>query len=143
MSNWKNKSDLNIRAAEKLIDSSLTNESVHCSYYGCVQYTYHVICNYLNIDSAYIEAETYKGDRDRDGNFDKNNATHNWLKRQIFQSLRSRESDDAEDFLQNMSILCSLRVVADYKQEMIIEKRARGLFEKAIATIEILKTNYE
>lgn len=57
MSYLKEKSNLNLQVAEDLVKQSIYAPSVHCSYFGCLQFLKHTLNIYRGISFSKIEEE--------------------------------------------------------------------------------------
>ena len=115
MSNWKTKSESSIKAAETLCEN-FSNQSVHCSYYSCVQFIYHIFHCHLNEKENNLEKGGTKRNfelslKDEDGKIP-TLGTHEWLHKELFRSLRSRNVEDAEDIYTDLVTLSGVRVIA-------------------------------
>ncbi|HEY0175175.1 MAG TPA: hypothetical protein VGC08_02285, partial [Pedobacter sp.] len=94
MSNWLSKARSSLMAAEILIDE-FANQSVHCSYYGCVQYIYHLLLTQMN-EEEYdlnngVTKRTFEHSRPKryDGSAYRL-GTHEWLHEELRRSLKLR-----------------------------------------------------
>jgi hypothetical protein len=146
MSNWLSKARSSLMAAEILIDE-FANQSVHCSYYGCVQYIYHLMLTQMN-EEEYdlnngVTKRTFEHSRPKryDGSASRL-GTHEWLRGELYRSLRSRHIDEADDIITHVKTISEIRIIADYRSEQIPVSRARGIHRKAIRLIEQLKNIY-
>lgn len=117
MSNWKLKSNNNIKGAELLIRNSLYSSSVHCSYYSNVQLMLHVLFTDFNKSENEIESESKQGSIDEKG-------YHNWLKNTITRELLTRDFMIVRDFNNLFGQLKALRVKGDYKNIIISKNKA-------------------
>nr|WP_315425064.1 hypothetical protein [uncultured Pedobacter sp.] len=145
MSNWKTKSESSLKAAESLCDN-FSNQSVHCSYYSCVQFIYHIFNDSLNEPKDNLEKGGTKRTfelslKDKEGKIP-TLGTHEWLHQELFRSLRSRDNEDAEEIFTDLVTLSGVRVIADYKSEIVLPSRAKGIYKKAVELIDTLKKEY-
>lgn len=131
MSEWRKKSENNLEASRLLLGSGLHNESVHCSYYGCVQFGFHMMHAYMGMEVKEIERESH-GTVNKIG-------THKWIQRQIFQVLKNKDRAAAVNINNDMMHLSKLRVKADYTYQPVGKKEAAKAKETAQNIIEVLK----
>jgi len=147
MSNWKLKSDESISVASHLI-AEYSNQSVHCSYYACVQLIYHIFHTQLNeseenLNNGITKENYIKSLSLADQN--KKIGTHVWLQKELFRSLNSRATSseiDIEKIMGAIGTLATVRVIADYKSEIIMPNRAKGIYDKAILFINSINSIY-
>lgn len=147
MSNWLSKSESSLAAAESLLDV-YSNQSIHCSYYSCVQFIYHLMISNMGVPEDNLENGTAK--KEYENSLPKNSGksprltTHVWLHHELRRSLLSRHTDPnvVEDIMEDVSVIAGVRVSADYKKEIILEPRARGIHEKATNLIKTLENIY-
>lgn len=135
MSNWQIKSDYSFDSANKLIDVGLFNPSVHSSYYACVQYVFHIMSEYFGEEIEDIEGGSKT--------FASGLGTHVWLKKYIYNSMKSSNKPAAVDFRNSMGDLSGLRVQADYYYNIIEEREANNCHDMAIEIVALLKKHYE
>jgi uncharacterized protein (UPF0332 family) len=130
MSNWKLKSEKNIKGAELLIRNSLCSSSVHCSYYSNVQLMLHILFTDIGKSESEIESDAKQGSIDENG-------YHNWLKNTITRELITRDFMIVRDFNNFLGQLKALRVKGDYKNSIINERKATDAvgFSKIIKEI--------
>ncbi len=130
MSNWKIKSEKNIRGAGLLIKNSFPSASVHCSYYSTIQLMLHILLIDFNKSEDEIENEAKLDSKDENG-------YHNWLKNLITRELVKRDFMIIRDYNNFFGKLKSLRIRADYKNIIITENRALDALDlsKKINTI--------
>ena len=134
MSNWQIKSTSSFEAANKLIECKLFNPSVHSFYYGCVQYVYYVFEDYFNMDVQQIEGGSKLVAR--------NLSNHVWLRREIFNSLKTKDRKVAVNFQNIMGQLCNKRVLADYHNTICENTDADNSKETALEIIGVLQSFY-
>lgn len=135
MSYWKDKSELSIQAANKLISESFHNVSVHCSYYSCVQFVFHIMYSHFGDSVKDIETQSKSGIN--------NMGTHNWLRNYIYKSFKNKDAKAAKVFFNNMGHMVDRRVAADYRYGKIGQKEAIKVMEMASKTIRLLQDSYE
>jgi hypothetical protein len=132
MSNWKDKSEQTFKSSNKLIIELLFNASVHSSYYSCVQYMLHISSVHFGL-----------GDKEIDNLHQQSkNSVHQYLRKTIYESLRTHNPDFAVDFNDYVSRLNLRRNIADYKSEIIMEEEAKDLRQLAHDTLVGLKNTY-
>lgn len=134
MSNWEAKSNSSFAATNKLIAESLSNTSVHCSYYSCVQYVFHIFHAYYGDSIEFIENQSKSNVN--------NMGTHKWMRKTMYDSMRKVNAEDAESFYSNMGILVDRRAAADYKHELITPDEALEVRQLAYETRQLLKKNF-
>ena len=135
MSNWKLKSESNIKGAELLIRNSLYSSSVHCSYYSNVQLMLHILFTDFNKSEDEIESESKQGSIDEKG-------YHNWLKNTITRELFMKDAMIVRDFNNFFGQLKALRVKADYKNSIINKNKASDAVGFSKSINEILKEKF-
>lgn len=148
MSNWLHKSESSLAAAETLLEV-YSNQSIHCSYYSCVQYIYHLMASSMNVPEERIEDGKAKKDyenslpKNEDGK-SPNLTTHVWLHRELRRSLLSTNTDPekVQQIMDDVSIISKVRIDADYRREIVLKARATGIHDKASKLIKQLDNIY-
>ncbi|WP_316778452.1 hypothetical protein [Pedobacter antarcticus] len=135
MSNWNKKSYSNIEASELLINNDLSNQSIHCSYYSCVQYVFHIFCNQFGMDVVEVETQSLSQVNGV--------GTHKWLRRQIFKSIKPKNKEAAQWFYDAMGEMYHVRANADYNHINVESVEAKYIQEKAKNVVSFLKEFYE
>jgi len=135
MSDWKLKSEKNIKSAELLIRNSLCSSSVHCSYYSNVQLMLHILFTDLGKTEIEIENDAKQGSIDEKG-------YHNWLKNTITRELVERDFMIVRDFNNFFGQLKALRVKGDYKNSIINKNKATDAVCFSISINEILEEKF-
>lgn len=135
MSDWEEKSENSFSASKLLIESALHNESVHCSYYSCVQFGFHMMHAYIGMEVQEVERQSHGGVNKI--------GTHRWIRKQIFASLSNKNKDAAVDINNRIGVLAILRVKADYKHQQVGKREATRAVETAENIIQVLKNNYD
>ena len=135
MSNWETKSNYSFEAANKLLLAELFNPSVHQSYYGCVQYVFHIMYAFFNDTKEKVQLGS-KGEKEDVG-------THIWLRRVIYKSIAANNKKAALMFRDEMADICGLRVQADYHFDLVEEDAAKKFNERAIKLVGFLKEYYD
>lgn len=105
MGHLKNKSELNLGAAELLHKQSYYPSVVHCAYYSCVQLMKHAWLNSMG--------KTEQDLRVLNNSF--NQGSHEILINQIKSFIQSKSQND-RDFNRDILQLKRLRVNADYDE---------------------------
>ena len=105
MGQLKNKSDINIRAAELLHKQSYYPSVVHCAYYSCIQFMKHIWLTEMN-----------KTEEDlRQLNQNSTDGSHEVLINEIKKNLTMQKLDSSSRvFYKDILQLKRLRVNADY-----------------------------
>jgi len=134
MPNWKQKSESSLEAATRLINESLPNPSVHCSYYSCVQYIFHVMKDYFGMDVEDIQSQSVSSVNML--------GTHRWIQKEIFASLGQHDIMAANQFNDYIGRIKSLRVKADYHFSLVGSREAGKAHQLASDILNILKENY-
>ena len=135
MSNWGEKSENNILASTILIDNQLANQSVHCSYYSCVQYVFHIFNYHFGMDTEEVESQSHSSVN--------NVGTHKWIRKEIRTSIKQKNKIEAQRFYDDMGELYNARAIADYHHDNIEVEEAKNIKKLAIATVVFLKKHYE
>ena len=134
MSHWRAKSESNLKATNILDNEPFFASSVHCSYYSCIQFMYHILHSHFLKSDEEIDDESYAGSKVAGG-------LHNWLLNTIFAEINNRT--DANTFDNLMSDLQILRVMSDYKNHSIDVNQALSAQDKAKKTIKVLSRNFK
>jgi len=134
MSHWSVKSASNFTATNKLNIDAFFASSVHCSYYSCIQFMFHILSVHFNKTDRQINDESYNGGKQAGG-------LHNWLFNTISNEIAG--SVDANSFDTYITDLQDLRVKSDYKNQVIIEAQANEARNIASKTLVILKRNFK
>jgi uncharacterized protein (UPF0332 family) len=128
MRHLKNKSELNLGAAELLHQYSYYSSVVHCAYYSCIQLMKHTWLNSMG-----------KSDNDlRNLNNSSSQGSHEVLINQIKIFIQSKSQNGRvcnRDILQ----LKRLRVNADYDEILIDSKKSNESLILSKSSLNILK----
>ena len=103
MGHLKNKSELNLGAAELLHKESYYPPVVHCAYYSCIQLMKHIWLNSMGKSEQELKVI----------NNNSNQGSHEVLINQIKSFIQSKSQNDRE-FYNDILQLKRLRVNADY-----------------------------
>ncbi|MBD0403200.1 hypothetical protein [Flammeovirga sp. EKP202] len=136
MSDWKEKSEQNQKSAGTLINNKLYSPSIHCSYYSNIQLMLHILLNDFNKSESDIDSESQTGSNEEKG-------FHNWLKNLITRELVTRDFMSVRDFNNFFGQLKSLRIQSDYKNQIIIESRAKGGLDLSKRIIDLLEEKFK
>ncbi|TVQ76376.1 MAG: hypothetical protein EA358_09540 [Flavobacteriales bacterium] len=128
MEHLKNKSELNLGAAELLHQQCYYPSVVHCAYYSCIQLMKHIWLNSMG-----------KTEQDlRVLNSSTNQGSHEILINQLKSFIQSKSQND-RDFNRDILILKRLRVNADYDDISIDYTKSNQSIVLSKTTISILK----
>jgi hypothetical protein len=128
MRHLKNKSELNLGAAELLHQYSYYSSVVHCAYYSCIQLMKHTWLNSMG-----------KSDNDlRNLNNSSSQGSHEVLINQIKIFIQSK-SQNGRVFNRDILQLKRLRVNADYDEILIDSKKSNYSLILSKSSINILK----
>jgi hypothetical protein len=128
MRHLKNKSELNLGAAELLHQYSYYSSVVHCAYYSCIQLMKHTWLNSMG-----------KSDNDlRNLNNSSSQASHEVLINQIKIFIQSK-SQNGRVFNRDILQLKRLRVNADYDEILIDSKKSNDSLILSKSSLNILK----
>ena len=128
MGHLKNKSELNLGAAELLHQYSYYSSVVHCAYYSCIQLMKHTWLNSMG-----------KSDNDlRNLNNSSSQGSHEVLINQIKIFIQSK-SQNGRVFKRDILQLKRLRVNADYDEILIDSKKSNYSLILSKSSINILK----
>jgi uncharacterized protein (UPF0332 family) len=127
MGHLKNKSEINLTAAELLHKNNLYPSVVHCAYYSCVQLMRHIWTNKMGktFDELSVLTKNSK------------EGSHELLINKVKTFLRSESLDDRA-FNNSILQLKKLRVKADYEDEQIDSTISHNSISLSNATIKIL-----
>jgi hypothetical protein len=124
----KNKSELNLGAAELLHQYSYYSSVVHCAYYSCIQLMKHTWLNSMG-----------KSDNDlRNLNNSSSQGSHEVLINQIKIFIQSK-SQNGRVFNRDILQLKRLRVNADYDEILIDSKKSNETLILFKSSLNILK----
>jgi len=128
MGHLKNKSELNLGAAELLHQYSYYSSVVHCAYYSCIQLMKHTWLNSMG-----------KSDNDlRNLNNSSSQGAHEVLINQIKIFIQSK-SQNGRVFNRDILQLKRLRVNADYDEILIDSKKSNDSLILSKSSLNILK----
>ena len=128
MRHLKNKSELNLGAAELLHQYSYYSSVVHCAYYSCIQLMKHTWLNSMG-----------KLDNDlRNLNNSSSQGSHEVLINQIKIFIQSK-SQNGRVFNRDILQLKRLRVNADYDEILIDSKKSNDSLILSKSSLNILK----
>jgi len=128
MRHLKNKSELNLGAAELLQQYSYYSSVVHCAYYSCIQLMKHTWLNSMG-----------KSDNDlRNLNNSSSQGSHEVLINQIKIFIQSK-SQNGRVFNRDILQLKRLRVNADYDEILIDSKKSNDSLILSKSSLNILK----
>ena len=128
MGHLKNKSELNLGAAELLHQYSYYSSVVHCAYYSCIQLMKHTWLNSMG-----------KSDNDlRNLNNSSSQGSHEVLINQIKIFIQSK-SQNGRVFNRDILQLKRLRVNADYDEILIDSKKSNETLILFKSSLNILK----
>lgn len=127
MSNYKNKSELNLAAAELLHEQTYYPPVAHCSYYSCHQLMLHVWYYVLKrTEKELLATKTM------------NEGSHEILINQIAKLVHNKNFD-FRSFNNNIGILKKLRVDSDYRDIEVnysISSRSINICKDTLAIIK-------
>jgi len=128
MRHLKNKSELNLGAAELLHQYSYYSSVVHCAYYSCIQLMKYTWLNSMG-----------KSDNDlRNLNNSSSQGSHEVLINQIKIFIQSK-SQNGRVFNRDILQLKRLRVNADYDEILIDSKKSNDSLILSKSSLNILK----
>lgn len=128
MGHLKNKSELNLGAAELLHEQSFYPPVVHCAYYSCIQMMKHIWLNKIGKTEEQL----------KDLCSDNNQGSHEVIINQLKIYIKSRSLND-RDFNNDILQLKRLRVKSDYNNESIdysISAESIQLSKSALAVLK-------
>jgi hypothetical protein len=128
MGHLKNKSELNLGAAELLHKESYYPPVVHCAYYSCIQLMKHIWLNSMGKSEQELKVI----------NNNSNQGSHEVLINQIKSFIQSKSQNDRE-FYNDILQLKRLRVNADYDDISIDYTKSNQSIGLSKATLSILK----
>ena len=136
-SNYKNKSELYLDAADTLVKLQQGQYAVvpHSAYYSCLLYMEHV-CYVVN-------RKTEKGIRPiiNDKQINLHVGLSSFIEKELGKSTKPNSNKDVNDFSKKYTDLKKLRVKADYKNESISWNDSQKAFQLANDILDILKRN--
>ena len=146
MSNWLYKSNTSLLAAE-ILTRDFSNQSVHCSYYSCLQFIYHILFTQLNEEESDLNNGTRKNQYQNSllkklNGSPSHLGTHAWLQGELYNSLKSRNVDEAENIVISIFKISRVRIVAHYTNELIQINQAKDIHYKAKQVIQKLNKIY-
>ncbi len=137
MSNFKFKYEENLRAAQLLVQKEYFSASVHCYYYACVQLMLHILRFDVGISEEDIDVQQREASKSINGGF------HSWIINKMFELLMVKNFIAASEFNDWIGELKSMRVRADYKEEILTKNKTKAIGEKVSFVIETLKNNFK
>lgn len=126
MSSMKTKSTDNIKLAQELIDSHRFNYSVHCSYYGCLQYIKLILNN-----KCCVSYETQNKDR---------KESHIYLMNTLGNKIKSPKV--LRDIRSKFESLKSKRRKADYYEEFVEDEESMVALDEAKSIIYNINSSF-
>ena len=126
---FKNKSEINIAAAELLHDEGHYPAVAHSAYYGCFQYMMHIWINSMG---------KTPDDLDTICNSTKS-KTHTALLNEIVKFIRANDLNDSRKITNSIGSLKKIRVDSDYKEKEILYPTSKSALDESIKTLTILK----
>ncbi|MDY0173940.1 MAG: hypothetical protein RBR62_01975 [Bacteroidales bacterium] len=130
MAELKNKSEINIGAAQLLFDKHYFPSVPHPAYYSCLQLMKHIICKKIYKDYDIQEAEIAIHGI----------GSHMYYINTIAEEIESKQNKrQASEFTRKIKELKALREKADYANTSINFEQARGTIQRAQETIETLQ----
>jgi hypothetical protein len=135
MSNWLSKSEVSLKIASD--KNGFLNNRVHCYYYGCVQYMFHL----LHIELKMTEKEISDN---CNPNINKGNGgTHTWLAKYFFEDLKKQTYIlDGLEISNKMGLLKRLRTEADYGLNDVNIEKLTNASELSTKITSILSKRY-
>jgi hypothetical protein len=130
MRHLKNKSELNLGAAELLHQYSYYSSVVHCAYYSCIQLMKHTWLNSMGKSDNAL----------RNLNNSSSQGSHEVLINQIKIFIQSK-SQNGRVFNRDILQLKRLRVNADYDEILIDSKKSNDSLILSKSSLNILKKN--
>lgn len=128
----KNKSELNLGAAELLHQNTYYSSVVHCAYYSCIQLMKHTWLNAMGRSENDL----------RNLNNISSQGSHEVLINQIKIFIQSK-SQNGRVFNRDILQLKRLRVIADYEEILIDFKKSNESILLSKSALNILKNVYE
>jgi hypothetical protein len=128
MRHLKNKSELNLGAAELLHQYSYYSSVVHCAYYSCIQLMKHTWLNSMGKSDNAL----------RNLNNSSSQGSHEVLINQIKIFIQSK-SQNGRVFNRDILQLKRLRVNADYDEILIDSKKSNDSLILSKSSLNILK----
>ena len=128
MSHLKNKSEINIAAAEYLDSESIYSSVAHCAYYSCYQFMKHIWLNSMNKtdnDLALLTKNTKEG-------------SHEILINQIIKHLNTK-NQDSRSFRTEIVSLKKLRHKSDYDNVEIGSEISANAIKLSKSSLVVLK----
>jgi len=137
VSSLKNKSDLNLLAAEILIENSLHAPSVHCSYYSCFQLSKYALKEFAGIDYIQQEEELNRLKQEQSTKF----GSHEYVIFKLGNEINRCSKETYRIFSTNFKILKSFRKKSDYLDEMISDEQSKESLRLSTELVQLLKSN--
>ena len=133
MSNLKNKSELNIQAAKKLIEENLYAPSVHCSYYSCFQLLKFKMNDFFDISYEQLGVNTSSSHK----------GTHKYIIDYIKNQIKNNiDRDTSLYFSRQIKDLKLYRERSDYEEIEIRKDESDKAFRKAENVIKFIKDTF-
>lgn len=127
-SSLRNKSEINIDAAEHLFSHSIYTPVAHCAYYSCYQFMLHIWLFKMNKTESELEIITKNSKQ----------GSHEVLINQIAIYLKNKKQD-SRNFNNEIVSLKKLRLKADYHNIDIGSEISANSIKLSKSTLAILK----
>lgn len=126
----KAKSELNFKAAKKLIENELYAPSVHCSYYGAFQFSTSSLANYMDYSYSDLNYEIRCSKK----------GSHDYIIQEVTSSIR-HESDIyiSRNFSNLFKDLKKFRKHSDYDDVSVDSTKSNKAFEISESLVTIIK----
>ena len=138
MSNWLSKSNVSFQIANNESESLFYNNRVHCQYYGCVQYMYHLMHTVFGLKVT--EISDLSNSKLNPGN----GGSHVWLSNYFVTDLRNKAHVfDSLDLNNHLGKLKKLRTIADYDHDDVEEDDLTNAYDLSQKIQRILNKRYQ
>ena len=133
MTNLKNKSELNLEAANKLHELSYYPSVIHCAYYACFQLAKYKLLTACGLSEAELMPQR------KPAGTPAPEGSHERLISQTVQQLRLVGKDSATKFNQLMMELKKMRHESDYSDAIIDFNKSRNALNKSSELIAVIR----
>lgn len=137
MSNWLTKSNISFTIANNDTEPVYYNNRVHCHYYGCVQYMFHIMHTVFKLEIQAIS--DLSNPKLNPGN----GGSHVWLRNYFVNDLKERNFRFAGlDLNNHLGHLKKLRTAADYDHDDVDESDLTNATNLSLKIQKILSDRY-
>lgn len=130
MSILKNKSELNIYAAKRLIEENIYPPSVHCAYYSCIQLLKFKMNDFFGITYEQLTTDISSSDK----------GTHQYIISYVTRNIKENISrNSSQNFSRSIKELKHFREQSDYEDVEIKQEEGEKAYRIAEDLLNLIK----